>query len=193
MPSRRTPSRSPSVIIVGAGFAGLAAARDLHARGFHVRLFDARDRIGGRVHTIREGFVDGQHAEAGGELIDREHAAAIELARSFGLRLTRVLRKGFGSHLVGPGGRVRHHTSQSTDWNRLSKAFSGALDAYRRAGDRHGWDSAVARVLGTRSPEQHLEALRTAGKTSASDVAWLCTQVTASTASSSPTPTNCQC
>jgi monoamine oxidase len=178
MPSSRPSSRPPSVIIVGAGFAGLAAARDLHARGFHIRLLDARNRIGGRVHTIRDGFVDGQHGEAGGELIDREHEAEIKLARSLGLRLTRVLHKGFGSHLVGPGGRVRHHTSQATDWKRLAKAFSGALDAYRRAGDRHGWDSAVARVLGARSPAQHLEAMRASGKTSAKGVAWLCTQVT---------------
>jgi monoamine oxidase len=170
-------TRPPSVIIVGAGFAGLAAARDLHARGFHVRLIDARDRIGGRVHTIRDGFADGQHGEAGGELIDREHTAARELAQSLGLKLTRILRTGFGSHLVGPGGRVRHHVSQSTDWKKLSKAFSGALDAYRRAGDRHGWDSAVARVLGARSPTQHLEALHAGRKTSANDVAWLCTQV----------------
>src|SRR5688572_31831243 len=99
MPSTRPSSSSPSVIIVGAGFAGLAAARDLHARGFHVRLLEARDRISGRVHTIRDGFIDGQHGEAGGELIDREHTAAIELAKSLGLRLTRILRKGFGSHL----------------------------------------------------------------------------------------------
>jgi monoamine oxidase len=170
-------TRPPSVIIVGAGFAGLAAARDLHARGFHVRLVDARARIGGRVHTIRDGFVDGQHGEAGGELIDRDHTAAIELAQSLGLRLTRVLRKGFGSHLVGPGGRVRHHVSQTTDWKKLANAFSGALDVYRRAGDRHGWDGAVARVLGARSPEQHLEALGADRKASAKDVAWLCTQV----------------
>jgi monoamine oxidase len=168
----------PSVIIVGAGFAGLAAARDLHARGLRVRLIEARNRIGGRVHTIREGFADKQHGEAGGELIDREHEAILELARSHRLRVTRVLRKGFGSHLVGPSGRVQHHVSQSTDWKKLRKAFSAALDAYRRAGDRHGWDSAVARLLGARSPAQHLEALRAKGKTSAKDVEWLCTQVT---------------
>jgi monoamine oxidase len=181
MPSSR-PTRStnsPSVIIVGAGFAGLAAARDLHTRGFHVRLVEARARIGGRVHTIRDGFVDGQHSEAGGELIERGHSAAIELAQSLGLRLTRILRKGFGSHLVGPGGRVRHHVAQTTDWKKLAKAFSGALDVYRRAGDRHGWDGAVARTLGARSPEQHLEALRSGDGASAKEVAWLCTQVAA--------------
>jgi monoamine oxidase len=179
MPSTRSTSTRPSsVIIVGAGFAGLAAARDLHARGFHVRVIEPRARIGGRVHTIRDGFINDQHGEAGGELIDHDHTATIELAQSLGLRLTRILRKGFGSHLVGPGGRVRHHVSQTTDWKRLAAAFSGALGVYRRAGDRHGWDSAVARVLATRSPEQHLKALGAHRKASAKEVAWLCSQVT---------------
>lgn len=39
------------VIIVGAGIAGLAAAHDLMAEGYEVLVLEARDRIGGRVHT----------------------------------------------------------------------------------------------------------------------------------------------
>ena len=56
--------------ITGAGLAGLAAARDLMLNGADVTVVDARNRVGGRVWTVREGFVDGQHAEAGGDLID---------------------------------------------------------------------------------------------------------------------------
>jgi len=40
-------------IVIGAGVAGLAAARDLEARGHQVVVLEARDRIGGRVHTVR--------------------------------------------------------------------------------------------------------------------------------------------
>ena len=54
-----------SVLVAGAGLAGLAAARDLIARGATVTVIDVRDRVGGRVWTIREGFAEGQHAEAG--------------------------------------------------------------------------------------------------------------------------------
>ncbi|KAL7086614.1 hypothetical protein ACP275_13G011500 [Erythranthe tilingii] len=47
---RRSPA-SPSVIVIGAGFAGIAAARALHDASFQVILLESRDRIGGRVHT----------------------------------------------------------------------------------------------------------------------------------------------
>lgn len=43
-----------SVIVIGAGAAGLAAAGELRARGFEVTVIEARDRIGGRVFTHRD-------------------------------------------------------------------------------------------------------------------------------------------
>ncbi|KAK4484318.1 hypothetical protein RD792_006897, partial [Penstemon davidsonii] len=42
---------SPSVIVIGSGFAGIAAARALHDASFQVIVLESRDRIGGRVHT----------------------------------------------------------------------------------------------------------------------------------------------
>ena len=59
-----------SVLVAGAGFSGLAAARDLIAMGAQVTVIEARDRVGGRVWTIRDGFAERQHGEAGGDLID---------------------------------------------------------------------------------------------------------------------------
>lgn len=44
-------STSPSVIVIGAGFAGITAARTLHDASFQVTLLESRNRIGGRVHT----------------------------------------------------------------------------------------------------------------------------------------------
>ncbi|KAF3960626.1 hypothetical protein CMV_014678 [Castanea mollissima] len=43
--------RKPSVIVIGGGMAGIAAARALHEASFQVVLLESRDRIGGRVHT----------------------------------------------------------------------------------------------------------------------------------------------
>ncbi|WP_437285519.1 flavin monoamine oxidase family protein [Sorangium sp. So ce406] len=47
------PGKSARVIVVGAGIAGLAAARELHRAGHAVTVLEARDRIGGRVWTDR--------------------------------------------------------------------------------------------------------------------------------------------
>ncbi|HWO40467.1 MAG TPA: FAD-dependent oxidoreductase [Candidatus Eisenbacteria bacterium] len=71
-----------SVIIVGAGLAGLSAARSLERRGCAVTIFEARERVGGRVWTLRDGF-GGMHGEAGGELIDADQSEIRELARAW--------------------------------------------------------------------------------------------------------------
>ena len=79
-----------SVLVAGAGLAGLSAAYDLLAMGATVTVADARERVGGRVWTIRDGFVEGQHAEAGGDMIDDEQGEIRELAQQLGLTLTRI-------------------------------------------------------------------------------------------------------
>lgn len=45
------PAQRPYVVVVGAGFAGLVAARELEAAGISVSIYEARDRIGGRAWT----------------------------------------------------------------------------------------------------------------------------------------------
>ena len=69
------------VVVVGAGLAGLASARDLVARGRSVVVLEARDRVGGR--TLNHTFDDGLSVELGGQWVgpaqDRILALADEL------------------------------------------------------------------------------------------------------------------
>lgn len=84
----------PRAIVVGAGLAGLVAAGELERLGWEVTVLEARVRIGGRVQTIRRPFAGGQHAEAGGEFVDRNHLRVRAWARRLGLDLEDV-RRGF--------------------------------------------------------------------------------------------------
>ena len=53
------------VVVIGAGLAGLTAARDLQAAGHSVVVLEARDRVGGRL--LNHTFEDGTIVELGGQ------------------------------------------------------------------------------------------------------------------------------
>src|SRR4051812_9225975 len=72
------------VAVIGAGFAGLTAGWYLASAGAQVTVFEATDRVGGRVETDRS-FVPGKVVEAGAELIGENHPMWIEIADVFGL------------------------------------------------------------------------------------------------------------
>ena len=85
----RAADGAPRVVIVGAGLAGLTAAIDLTDAGWDVRVLEARDRVGGRVHTLYDPFSSGLHAEAGGESIDDNHDRIQALVARFDLAMER--------------------------------------------------------------------------------------------------------
>jgi monoamine oxidase len=74
-----TPQRY-DVAVIGAGAAGLAAARDLSRAELSVVLLEARDRIGGRVHTIRDA-ASPVPIELGAEFIHGKPAETFDLLR----------------------------------------------------------------------------------------------------------------
>lgn len=83
---RSDTGRGMKVIVVGAGFGGLAAAETLLRGGAEVTVLEALNRPGGRVHTNRN-FVSGQAVEMGGEFIGENHPTWNAYARHFNLSL----------------------------------------------------------------------------------------------------------
>ena len=84
---RTAASGGDPVVIVGAGLAGLACAYRLREAGVPFVLYDAQERIGGRVLSLRGHFPDGQVCELGGELIDTGHVRLRALCEELGLAL----------------------------------------------------------------------------------------------------------
>jgi monoamine oxidase len=147
------------VLVAGAGLAGLAAARDLAALGADVTVVDARDRVGGRVWTIRDHFAEGQHAEAGGDMIDEDQLEIRSLCKDLGLKLTRILRGGFGYVSTDASGKPRIVSRDaSRGWERLAAALETEIRPYRLAEQR--WDSPITGALARRSVAQWLDETR---------------------------------
>src|SRR4051812_34909001 len=65
------------ILIIGAGASGLMAARTLLEKGHAVTIIEARDRIGGRVHTLSDGFSI--PTEAGAEFVHGQKPFTMEL------------------------------------------------------------------------------------------------------------------
>ena len=75
-------------IVVGAGLSGLVAATEIQAAGHEVIVLEARDRVGGRVFTLREGFAGGQFADIGAEIIYHGQQNITDLCVTHGVELS---------------------------------------------------------------------------------------------------------
>jgi len=146
-----------SVIVAGAGLAGLSAARELEARGAAVTVVEARGRVGGRVWTLRDQFANRQHAEGGADLIEQEQEHVHALAKALGLETVRILGNGFGFYGPDARGRRRIHTSLSGIAG-VAKTLAPAVRDFKLAEER--WDSPVAAALARRSVTSWLDERR---------------------------------
>ncbi|XP_076094192.1 L-amino acid oxidase-like [Mytilus galloprovincialis] len=74
-----------SVLIVGAGVAGLSAAFELEKVGHSTQILELQHRVGGRTKTLRGGFSDGLHAEGGAMRIPPNHYLTNGYIQKFGI------------------------------------------------------------------------------------------------------------
>ena len=145
------------MVVAGAGLAGLAAARALEARGAAVIVVEARDRVGGRVCTVRTGFDARQHAEAGGDLIESGQQHILALSRELGLKTVRILRRGFGFYGSDGHGKPRVQTAPGRLYG-VGRYLQQDVRDFTLAEGR--WDSAVAARLGRMSVASWLERVK---------------------------------
>jgi len=115
------------VVVVGAGLAGLCAARDLASAGTDVTVLEARGRPGGRVEQTT--LPDGRLVQLGGELVGDFHTAYRGLADELGLTII----AGFGEGSPG------EDTSVLVEGRRVGSGWPWMSDA-----DRASYDVAEA-------------------------------------------------
>ena len=136
------------VLVVGAGLAGLAAARDLARAGVDVHVLEARDRPGGRVEQAT--LPDGRIVQLGGELVGEFHTSYLELAGELGLTLR-------PSYVAEPG----EATSDLVDGVHVGDELPWMTGAERADAERlAGLAGALARTVDPRDPWSHPDADR---------------------------------
>ena len=99
-------SRQTDVVIVGAGLAGLAAARRLTAEGIDCIVLEARDRVGGR--TLNHPIGDGKIVEVGGQWVGPTQTRVLELMRELGLESFPTYHQ--GEHVIESEGELDRYT-----------------------------------------------------------------------------------
>jgi monoamine oxidase len=121
------------IAIVGAGIAGLNAALTLQDAGLACDIYEAADRVGGRMHSNTTTWADGLVSEWCGEFIDANHTAMHDLIRRFSLE-TRALDRGGPGHarvLLYFGGHAYQMNDFAADFEALVPLLN---QQYREAG-----------------------------------------------------------
>ena len=77
----------PRIVIVGGGVAGLNAAYQLKKRGLIATVYEARDRLGGRMYSLTGAVEPGLVDDIGGSLVNTDHPDMLALIKDFGLKL----------------------------------------------------------------------------------------------------------
>lgn len=117
-----------SVVILGGGLAGLAAAYELRQAGHNVTVLEARKQAGGRVRTLRN-FSNGLYAEAGPNSFPQNHSFTWGYCNDFRLPLNPVFSFGLQSsgHIRGSLFRINADGSANIPFNLKSNERAAGI------------------------------------------------------------------
>ncbi|MCC5632457.1 FAD-dependent oxidoreductase [Nostoc sphaeroides CHAB 2801] len=80
-------SQNPKIAVIGGGIAGLNAAYQLKKMGLTATVYEARNRLGGRIFSVKNAVGEGLISDLGGHFINTDHTDILELAKEFDLTL----------------------------------------------------------------------------------------------------------
>jgi monoamine oxidase len=150
--SRRKVKRT-DVVVIGAGFSGLTAARALTAKGHRVLVLEARDRVGGR--TQNESIAGGKAiAEVGGEFVGPTQDRILALAKAMNVGTFPVYNTGSNVFLAR-GQRTLYDAATGIPNDPEVLAGLGALLEV----------DAIAKAVGVAAPWKHGKAKQYDGQT----------------------------
>jgi len=145
------PARPLSVVVVGAGLAGLVTAYELEQRGHRVTLLEADERhIGGRARTLR--FADGRYGEAGAMRIPKGHELTRRYLTLFGVPIRPFVHGNPQSYYFARGQRVR-----IADAKALYPRYRLTPEEAATASPDDFWASAVSKVADALTPDERRE------------------------------------
>ena len=152
-----SPRVDKRVVVVGAGFAGLACAHELKSAGYDVSVLESRARLGGRVVSYRT-FVPGKVVEGGGEFVGTNHPTWLGYAERFGLKFLDVTEEEGASPVI-IGGRRLEEREVKRLWEEITGAYASVLGDARRVNEEEPWKTPDARMLDQRSVGDWITAL----------------------------------
>jgi monoamine oxidase len=152
----RKAVRPRKVVVVGGGFAGLAAGYELESLGYQVTVFEGQAEVGGRVQSCRK-LVPGNVMEKGAELIGLNHPAWWSYKRKFDLHF-RQLSDPASPPVFLDGKRVVGAEAETLgrEMDDVQKLINGIA---RRVNAHEPWKSRNARVLDSLSLVQALNRI----------------------------------
>jgi monoamine oxidase len=145
------------VVIIGAGFSGLAAAYELSRAGYEVTVVEARNRVGGRVISFPD-LVPGKIVEGGAELIGSNHPAWIAYAKQFKLEFLDLGEEDLEFPIVLGGKRLTSEQSEQL-WEEMEKAFNTIVTDAAKVDAEEPWTAANAQALDKRTLADWIEKL----------------------------------